>query len=1068
MEVDAETLEIFCSSTEADEETGRRLLAKAGGDLDTAIDDYFDSLEATPRNEDDTPRDTGISEAPGPEPGLEPEPEPELVGGLSEVERELAGDESGSGSGDGGGVMAVAEMFSGGGVVPGTGNIVHPPASTGTEGTAAGTRIRSSSVSTLEVEQGGKLYSVDKESLLVFELPDYVEVGEWDDASQAIVFGAVAAEIGTPPSQVPARTAGTSGGTHQISSELDDAGYTGEVREDTSAEQIPTGTGAEDAIDAETLEIFCSSTEADEETGRRLLAKAGGDLDTAIDDYFDSLEATPRDEEMTGMSAVAEGEATVVGDTDETDVVEAEMVVAKFTEQARLGVNFGDFGRSWPSVASITPDSLAYFYRPKLEPGLILHAVEGVAGRQVVEHMSFQDGMQVVMAAHPSNTGQPITVTFKRGLLMGGGEVSGREFSEARRQRQLAQLPREMEQQQLAGRARSRAAFPRGVSQLLVLGPSGSLLAARDYRGDMAASAAELAQRFRSGLLVGGAHALNTPPVFMSKQGDCFMHIRRPMAPSGLRFVFVTRCNCFPSLCIELLLQLAGLVESYCGELSEEAVRSNLNLVNELVSEAVDCGLPQETRGPALLDHVFELSRKPLHSTTAGRFATQASPRATLSVAQGQNEVFIDVVEQVSATFQLIPEAEQAAAQLIHSELNGTVWMRSYLRGRSSEVRIVFNRELLIGEQAGQLASLPDEEQDGEVESGVEVADAVFYDTVQCDSNRGPPDADLSSVRVVKVKPPVAERIAVMRYRVSVDNPSLCVQDSIRIPFELATAVTQVEAIPDTKSDSGALGPPAVEEPPQFFANMTPTQQSEMLAALAAAADRYGTYHHEQAKKQLIAQSGLGQQQMDELIGYVRSSAVSREAGEQQKSLSSFGSRGHIVLSVQLRAAFPASHEADDVRLRVLLPKEVASCSVSCGPDLESACVRAAEESEPEPETGATQEKGGMGWQQSAAYWRLRRVRGESCRTLQLRLWPTSPAQLSALAKMASGTSSMVLHFGVPMLQCSRVAIKNIRVYDGGKSNEDAHRWLRYHLQSGSWRVNSSKANFDGDGVGNQ
>ena len=97
----------------------------------------------------------------------------------------------------------------------------------------------------------------------------------------------------------------------------------------------------------------------------------------------------------------------------------------------------------------------------------------------------------------------------------------------------------------------------------------------------------------------------------MSSRGDCFIHVRQPQEPEGLRFVFVTRCNCFPTVCIEVchahrsgiphvcqcriltrwcvvhchqvLTQLAGLIEQYCGGLSEEIVRSNLTLVHELL-----------------------------------------------------------------------------------------------------------------------------------------------------------------------------------------------------------------------------------------------------------------------------------------------------------------------------------------------------------------------------------------------------------------------------------------------------------------------------------------------------
>jgi hypothetical protein len=70
----------------------------------------------------------------------------------------------------------------------------------------------------------------------------------------------------------------------------------------------------------------------------------------------------------------------------------------------------------------------------------------------------------------------------------------------------------------------------------------------------------------------------------MTKRGVCFIHIQ---TYSGVRFAFVTRHNCFPSVCLELLGQLASLVEQYCGigTLSEEGIRSNLTLIYELFDE---------------------------------------------------------------------------------------------------------------------------------------------------------------------------------------------------------------------------------------------------------------------------------------------------------------------------------------------------------------------------------------------------------------------------------------------------------------------------------------------------
>ena len=114
--------------------------------------------------------------------------------------------------------------------------------------------------------------------------------------------------------------------------------------------------------------------------------------------------------------------------------------------------------------------------------------------------------------------------------------------------------------------------------------------------------------------------------------------------------------------------------------------------------EALDYGLPQITRAPALLEHVFEASRDVVAHQG---IVTQASTRSKLSAADGQNEVFVDVFEQVSATFSAILDA---GAELLHAELEGEIRMKSYLRGRHPEVRIVFNRELLIGEQPGQVS----------------------------------------------------------------------------------------------------------------------------------------------------------------------------------------------------------------------------------------------------------------------------------------------------------------------------------------------------------------------------
>ena len=603
---------------------------------------------------------------------------------------------------------------------------------------------------------------MDKVNFFVFPLDqvdgDLDEVGTWDADSQRILFYSDEAAIAA------AAEAPTSSGE-------------GVPRPDSLAEGVPP----EEEADAETLEIFCSATGADEETGRRFISEAGGDLEQAIDLFY-------ADENLDiGEAVEAQTSAAPVVGPASDDIV----VTFSQEESGRLGVNFGEKGVTWPTVESITPNSLAA-RKPMLSVGLILHAVEGVAGRRVVESSSFEEGIQFILQA-----GRPMTLTFKRGVLLGGGEADMGRGSELRQlqkrnlaQKQAVEKETSEKRRRREAVARRRAAFPQGVSQLLVLGDTDSLLVARDYRKDLGElGLTELAALFVEEI---GRRGSATPPVLMTKRGLCFIHILSEAG--GLRFVFVTRHNCFPSVCLELLGQLSSLVEQYCGDLSEESIRSNQTLILELFDEVIDFGLPQMTEGSQLVNYVFGSTReKP--PTAANWVATAASPMSKLTVAAEQNELFVDVVEQISATFEAARGGEAyAAAVLQHAELDGTIWLKSYLQGRP-EVRFVFDKELLIGEQA-LLDGEDDEQEDDDEEeeladetNGIPVDDAVFHDCVF-----PAPAAELTSLRVLRVRPPPALEIAAMRYRVALDRPSALSDEQqaarIRLPFAIATKAT--------------------------------------------------------------------------------------------------------------------------------------------------------------------------------------------------------------------------------------------------------------------------------------
>ena len=144
----------------------------------------------------------------------------------------------------------------------------------------------------LEVEVGGKAYLVDKMNFLVFPLDDVEgepdDVGTWDEDSRSIVF-----YDGDDDGVGADATSGTGLQTH--------------------SSIVPEGLPLADE-DAETLDIFCSATGADEETGRKFITEAAGNLDEAINLFYaaedfevDTPAAVASPEEEASAAAAAAG-----------------------------------------------------------------------------------------------------------------------------------------------------------------------------------------------------------------------------------------------------------------------------------------------------------------------------------------------------------------------------------------------------------------------------------------------------------------------------------------------------------------------------------------------------------------------------------------------------------------------------------------------------------------------------------------------------------------------------------------------------------------------------------------
>ena len=208
-----------------------------------------------------------------------------------------------------------------------------------------------------------------------------------------------------------------------------------------------------------------------------------------------------------------------------------------------------------------------------------------------------------------------------------------------------------------------------------------------------------------------------------------------------------------PSLVLELLRRIALLAADACGALTEERLRANAVLVYELLDEAIDGGLPQPLDGDALADAVLSAPVAPRPSRRAAALAARGrepggapgpgpastpgapppvvksvldAPAAgvgggiggglsTSSFAGGggggsavaaaaaaaggfvaaartsasRDEIFVDVVERVSAIF-------APGGALVSGCVDGALKVKSFLRG-SPAIAVALSEALVLG-----------------------------------------------------------------------------------------------------------------------------------------------------------------------------------------------------------------------------------------------------------------------------------------------------------------------------------------------------------------------------------
>lgn len=284
------------------------------------------------------------------------------------------------------------------------------------------------------------------------------------------------------------------------------------------------------------------------------------------------------------------------------------------------------------------------------------------------------------------------------------------------------------------------------ISQFYILSLRGDTIILRDYLGNVPKRSSEV---FFRKVKFWDKEGGDAPPVF-SVDGVNYLHVK----DTSVLLVATTRENVSPSLILELLKRIAGIIKDYCGLLSEEAVRKNFLLVYELLDEVIDYGFPQNSSSEALKEFV-------LNDPTVLRQRTRA---ATLLPGVGKgptgviksildtnrtgggrrDEIFVDVVEKISCTF-------NSSGTVQTSQVDGAVQVKSYLTGNPA-INLALNDNLAIGRREGP-GGTSGPPSSSEV---VMLDDCNFHESVSLDR--------FETERALTLVPPDGE-FAVMNYR---------------------------------------------------------------------------------------------------------------------------------------------------------------------------------------------------------------------------------------------------------------------------------------------------------------
>ena len=330
------------------------------------------------------------------------------------------------------------------------------------------------------------------------------------------------------------------------------------------------------------------------------------------------------------------------------------------------------------------------------------------------------------------------------------------------------------------------------IAQFHVLSPRGDCIITREFSADAPQRAADVFFR-KMKFWDSGA-----PPTFsVDKVNYAFVE------KSRMYFVIVSTQPIESFWAIELLSKLIKTFKDFCGVLSEESMRRNFVLIYELIDEIIDNGYPQTTASEVLRiavhsdavavnspSHGINLSsvtnipnalsmipqlrgitamsgsstttipssanQRPINAPTSQPAIAGLSlpgnikiPASLMGVSDElatlKNEIFVDIVERVSAVF----SCQNGRYEIQKTSIDGSIQMKSYLSG-NPPLQLALNDDLII--------STEDQKRSFSSSSSLVLDDAIFHEYADM--------SEFESSRVLSVPRPPDGEFVLMNYRI--------------------------------------------------------------------------------------------------------------------------------------------------------------------------------------------------------------------------------------------------------------------------------------------------------------